>query len=774
MLVEKNFFEPAERTYAKMLSSLIESARVLSGKLSLDELGYAVIFEVRRIFDAKAAWVLLYDSMDDRLKMHCYWGPDEEAFRDMVIRPGVGISGGVFLTQRPEVILASGKHPASMFRKKALSADIPAIATYPLTVGEKKIGVFGISSEKIATGENLEGDIDPVLAFVKQTAIAFENAMLFEEKKKSERELKSSVKSLQMLNEIGIDLDLSAIIRKVARYTAEILDADAAVINLGNEKGTAIDSVYLYNMPPETEEILLTRQTIARAVFKNPRRILINNYPSYPEAIAEFVKAGLRCIILVPVISKGSVLATLSAISFSEEREFSEDDFDKLEFVARQVAIAIENARLYCAQIETRKRMETYADQLRLLNELSQAIIREKEPQYMADQLADGARILLDCTSAAVLLYKEVGDGNPMMSWSADSSESCEITSTSLDLSVHDGLYSEMSRTKKSIRLDDVSSHPHSRGTPERHPGLRGLLGAPLLDSEGNFIGQVMVTNKKDGSEFSETDEELLVTLCAQVSIGIEKARAYEREHGIAEVLQQAILDVPRSLPGVEIGITYESAGEAAKVGGDFYDLFELGDGRIGILIGDVSGKGLEAATITSMVKSTIRAFAYKGLPPAYVLTEANRVICEQLRLDQFVTMVYGALDPKNGKLLVARAGHPEVVIWRESGCNICGTESNLPLGVITEVTYKENEVDLSVGDTLILYTDGLVEAKCDNLFLGEDRMIEELNRVVAGRDPQQVTLEMVNIAKEFTGGRLQDDAAVVALRLSLCQVNNI
>ncbi|MHB8841746.1 MAG: PP2C family protein-serine/threonine phosphatase, partial [Candidatus Aquicultor sp.] len=272
--------------------------------------------------------------------------------------------------------------------------------------------------------------------------------------------------------------------------------------------------------------------------------------------------------------------------------------------------------------------------------------------------------------------------------------------------------------------------------------------------------------DKKDGSNLTESDEELLVALCAQVAIGIERAEAYEREHGIAETLQQAILTAPIHLPGVEIGTIYESAAEVAKVGGDFYDLFELGDGTVGILIGDVSGKGLEAATITSMVKSTIRAFAYKGLSPAHILTEANRVICRQLGLNQFVTMMYGTLDPGTGRMIVSRAGHPEIIIWVKNKCVFCCDESNLPLGVLEDIVYEQSEIILSKGDGVILYTDGLTEARRKNQLLGEDVMIEELNKIIRGKGSQEVALGLVNIAKDFVSGKPQDDIAVVVLKL--------
>lgn len=771
MLVKKSFYEPTESGKAKALPLLIEAARSLTRDLSIDSVSAAALLEAKRVLNALAAWILLYDPKEDLLKMHRYWGPREDLFNDVSIRSGVGVAGKVLLTQRPEVVIEPDQHPASMFYQKGLSKDIPAIAVYPITVEGKRLGILGISCRKEDLAKDTGSGFDPVKALTMLVAVALDISMRFDEKGKSEGKLKRNIKSLQMLNEIGIDLvsdlDLRVIMQKVAQYTADILDADAAVINLFNKEGTSVDEVYLHNMPPKTEELLLTRRTIARAVLENPCRILINEYPDYPEAITEFVEAGLRSIILVPVVSKGSLLATLSAISFSDNRTFSEDDFDNIEFVARQVAIAVEDAKLYGEQIELRKKMEAYAGQLRLLNEFSRTITKEKEPRKMGAKLAASARSLLDCTAVAVLLFRERGWHDPIFAWSADAIEPFSVDHKGIEAMTSSGLHGKWVGSKSPVRVTNIKNHPDAAQIPDNHPMVNDLLSMPLLDSDGNLLGQVMATDKRDGSDFTQTDEDLLSALCAQVAIGIEKAEAYEREHRIAETLQQAILAVPSELPGIEVGITYESAAEATKVGGDFYDLFELQDGKVGLLVGDVSGKGLEAATITSMVKSTIRAFAYKTFSPAAVLTEANKVICEQLKLNQFVTMVYGVIDPCDGTLTMARAGHPELLVWCGSRCVQRETESNLPVGVVPDVAFEENEIKLTRDNIIIFYTDGLTEAKCDNLLLGEDRIIERLNQVIPGKHPQQITAEMVRIAKEFTGGRLQDDVAIVALRLN-------
>lgn len=770
MAVENYAAKAKTKGYSRLISSLIETVRKLSDKLTLNDLLQTVTSEAEQIFGANAVWILFYDQKEDLLKMHHYWGPCVERFTDISVKPGIGIPGKVFLTQRSEINLEPEKQQNTFDGNQAFHKD-PVIATHPLTVGKKKIGILGLASENIGGIGLSKIELDFLIsAFASQVAVSIENARLFEEKSKLELELKESIQNLEVLNEIGTnlvkDLELPLIMLKVARYTAEIMGADAAIISLGNKAGTAIEEVYSYNMPPDAEKTFLTKKTIARSVFKQPRRILLNDYPNHPWAIEEFVQAGTKGLILVPVTSKDRVLATLSAVSFRDDHKFSVHDFNKLESIKYQVAIAIENARLYQEQVKVRREIEAYANKLRLLNSFSRNIIKEAAPEKMVKKLVNSARSLLDCGTAAIVLFKEGDWGRPNIIWSSD--EGCtEVTAyKSVDKMIHIGIRDGWIGIKRPLRLQNKVGGCINYDTAVEHPKLQGLLSVPLLDSEGNYMGQLLVTGKKDKSDFTEADEDLLIALCSQVAIGIERAQAFEKEHGIAETLQQAILEVPKDLPGLEIGIIYESAAEVAKVGGDFYDLFEVGEGKIGILIGDVSGKGLEAATITSIVKSTIRAFAYKGLPPKLVLTEANRAICRQLRVNQFVTMIYSVIDLEAGKLITSHAGHPKMILWREDKCELCEAESNLPIGIFREVNYEENEIDLAIGDGVILYTDGLTEARYEGKLFGEDALIEELNSLVSGKNPQQIALELVNMAKRFADGKPQDDIAIIALRI--------
>src|SRR3990172_6829386 len=146
---------------------------------------------------------------------------------------------------------------------------------------------------------------------------------------------------------------------------------------------------------------------------------------------------------------------------------------------------------------------------------------------------------------------------------------------------------------------------------------------AVLLLVRGEVIG-ILGFTYDTGRQFTEAELDFVPKLATSVSLAIENARLYAAERKVAETLQEAFLNMPRQIAGLEFGHIYRSATETARVGGDFYDLFELEPDRVGVLIGDVAGKGLEAAALTSVIKSTVKAYAFENFFPASILAKTN------------------------------------------------------------------------------------------------------------------------------------------------------
>jgi serine phosphatase RsbU (regulator of sigma subunit) len=243
-----------------------------------------------------------------------------------------------------------------------------------------------------------------------------------------------------------------------------------------------------------------------------------------------------------------------------------------------------------------------------------------------------------------------------------------------------------------------------------------------------------------------------------------ENERLYRQQLNIAESLQLALLNIPSHIGHARIGHLYRSATQAAKVGGDFYDAFEVKGDKVAILVGDVAGHGIEAARTATLVKDVVHAFTHQSLRPHQILRRTNALLVEK-NLPGFVTLFMAILDTGTGLLRYASAGHPETLLRRAGGDIQMLGEGSAPLGVHPEARWKSNEIELGQGDLLFLYTDGVIETRRDGDFFGQERLERLLRRkrVTVERLPHLVLDQLL----AFSEGHLSDDVAVLALSLT-------
>ncbi len=212
-----------------------------------------------------------------------------------------------------------------------------------------------------------------------------------------------------------------------------------------------------------------------------------------------------------------------------------------------------------------------------------------------------------------------------------------------------------------------------------------------------------------------------------------ENARLYRTQQEIAETLQLAFLHIPSQIGRVRFGHLYRSATESALVGGDFYDVFAVRDSKIVVLIGDVAGHGISAARTATLVKDVVHAFAHDQREPEEVLQSTNKLLVEK-ELKGFVSLFLGVLDSDTGRFCFVSAGHPGTFLRRRSGeVETVGAPAP-PLGVFPDATWRQAEVGLQEDDVLLLYTDGLIEARRGDEFFGESGLRALLAGGVDGR----------------------------------------
>jgi PAS domain S-box-containing protein len=342
------------------------------------------------------------------------------------------------------------------------------------------------------------------------------------------------------------------------------------------------------------------------------------------------------------------------------------------------------------------------------------------------------------------------------------------------------GSTSEVLRTGQSVLLPDLPDPTFYERALGRGEHLdivlrlepRSLMCVPLL-ARGRTMGAItLVLSSRSERRYDREDLLLAENLAYRCALAADNARLYRDRSEIARVLQKSLLPphLPE-IPGVEVGAEYLSVGEASEVGGDFYDLINtVEDGWI-CAIGDVRGKGVEAASVTALARYTIRAVTLKNDRPSEVLAALNEAMLRQLPEDRFCTVACVRLEPQDGSagvgIDVSRAGHPPPLLVRPEGTVEEVGCSGRVLGVFPEAELRDTSLRLMPGEALVLYTDGVTEARSrDGDFFGEGRLRDLLSSCV-GCDAVTFAKRVKDAVLDFQEGYPRDDLAVLVLRAS-------
>jgi sigma-B regulation protein RsbU (phosphoserine phosphatase) len=322
------------------------------------------------------------------------------------------------------------------------------------------------------------------------------------------------------------------------------------------------------------------------------------------------------------------------------------------------------------------------------------------------------------------------------------------------------GMVGHVAATGKMHYAPDVTLDPYYIGC---EPDTRSEVAIPL-HREGDLVG-VFTASHRELDAFCSDQLRLLQGLCAHVAVAVHNARRFtdEREQrermsleaAEAQLIQQALL--PRTsplIPGFRVSGLSIPAG---SVGGDWYDFIPLADGRWGLVLADVSGKGMAAALLMSATRGMLRSLAQTASGPAEVLTRLNNMMIEDFPSGRFVTMVYAELDPSTRVLRMASAGHLPPVLIEPSGYRWITHEHGLPLG-ISASKFSETEITLGEHSRIAFYSDGITEAEIES---GEDYGAQRLLAQMQSPDPTVDSL-LADVRTFTNGTGLRDDATVI------------
>jgi GAF domain-containing protein/anti-sigma regulatory factor (Ser/Thr protein kinase) len=460
------------------------------------------------------------------------------------------------------------------------------------------------------------------------------------------------------------------------------------------------------------------------------------------------LEKGLRTLLGVPLLVEGRVVGVVH-VGRLVPSPFDDDDAELLQLVADRMALAIDHARLYEAERKARDQAERNAARIEQIHAITDVALGYFSlDEDLTTRLLDRVRDALSVDTSAIVLLDAEGEYlRPRAARGLEVSPRRGIR-----IPVGEGFAGRIVAERRPVFLPEVD-HTKVLNPVLLETGIRSLLGVPLI-VEGRAIG-VLHVGTLTPRVFTEEDTTLLELAADRIAVAIDRAR----QHGVARTLQQSLL--PGALPtvaGFDLAARYRPSADDAHVGGDWYDVLTLPRGRVGLVMGDVVSHGVKAAAAMGHLRTVLRAYAHEGGAPASVIDRLNTFVAGSDDREM-ATIAYMVLDTASGEVAYTLAGHPPPLVLPKEGEGryMEGGRSG-PVGVLPAARFEEARDALLPGDTLLLYTDGLVERRGEALEQGLADLARLAQVDIDGADDlcQRLIDER---------GSSSDDVAVLAVR---------
>jgi serine phosphatase RsbU (regulator of sigma subunit) len=560
------------------------------------------------------------------------------------------------------------------------------------------------------------------------------------------------------------------------------MDAQSGALALSNEEGTELTIVraagYRSDIETEWRTFGVSEALPLSEAVRTHELVLLESIEQRDTRYPLLAKSPTpnQSFACVPLIVKGRALGGLT-YSFEEARLFGDDDRSFLLALGQLTAQALERARLYEAEHEALARAEAAAERLRFLARASETLTSSMDYRLLLERLAEAATewftdwCVIDVVRRDRSIERTVITGR-------DSKKAALVAEVDTlrrypsdpEASLGVRRVIETGQWDMRERIEDAWLEQEARGQEDylamlRSLDLRSMLCVPLRAGD-RILGALTFVTTGEGRSFGPIDLALAQELAFRASSALEHARLFEERTHISRTLQQSLLPphLPE-IPGADVAARYHAAGEGYEVGGDFYDLFKTARGDWAIVLGDVCGKGADAAATTALARHTLRAAAMQTRKPHRVLGLLNEAM---LRAEQpFCTVAYARFQKLDGgaRLTVACGGHPLTFVIRAGGAITTFGQPGTLIGAFEQPALQEETLDLHAGDAVVLYTDGVTEARNDSAVLGESGLRAALVRSANG-SADEIADAIKQAALDFQNGDARDDIAIVVVKI--------
>jgi len=729
------------------LNSLQDMARLVASADNTDEVLDACLNALGHILGSGDAAVLLADEAGASLHLARGRGLAAPDTAYAVWMSEASPLVECFTTQRPVRFGGSAGSPGDPVHELFGASAQRLGVVVPLTAGTDALGVTVV----LAAGRRqiTESQLETLTAFNANAAVAIRTSRLFGEEQVSRREaeaLRSVAELTAPVQELGV------VLRSAGGIAARLLGYDISHVVLDRREELGLTQ-------PVDPEGLALLGAVWSEISLHDGRDPGSNEPIFVSdasetvASARHLAAQWRSMLFIPLVYESSAWGAVVLLHRTRRESAGSREMSAARSIGQQLALALRNAHLLQ---DARRR----AENLETVFKISQAVSSELQATVVLNRVLDVVQRILSADTVSLMSFDEVrGALETTMARGVVSRPMLGFR-----VKVGEDVPGEVVESGAPVVLGGLAHRPTVLAGLAADEGLESLLAVPLL-ARGRAIGVLTAFSKKRDA-FSADDMELLSTFASQAALALDTAALYGREHHIATVLQQSILptDLPE-VPGLESASFYLPSGREAEIGGDYYDVFTTHDGRIALAIADVCGKGVKAATKTSMVKYSLRGLLGAGLGPSAALRELNRELFDAGDPSDIVTVWLGVLDIPTGRLRYASGGHPAGLVRRHDSGDVERLPATGPLlGAVVDARIDEVETTMSCGDILLLCTDGVTEARRALQLFGEGRVRRAL-RSCTGSASDCVE-RLLHAVEDFASGPLRDDAAALAIRL--------
>ncbi len=616
----------------------------------------------------------------------------------------------------------------------------------PLPSKEGLLGLVFLDDAR-GTHHFSQAVIRQVMTLALQVANAIHRASLIDQLQANLGPMKALY---QVSTAITGTLSLTKVIKLIVDQAVELLDQSACGLLVLDEMGESFRLETSVALPTGLLDPALQARMARHAVERKRAHAYYMGKDLDSEHGAEFDRAlqtaGFGGVLSVPLIARKKMVGVLNCFTPPGIR-FRQQEVRLLRGFANQAAVAVENARLHGL---VRFKM----GELGTLFEVSKAVTSTLQLDRVLQEIVRHVREILRADACSLMLT----EGERLVHKTA---EGMDPTRPREPVRLGSGPLGMAAKNRRPMLLLDREPHRDEFPASVRAEGMATVLSVPV-ETRGRVVGLINVYYRELTS-LAPAQVNLLGTLGSQAAVAIENARLYAEKERVAELLRDVLIPRERlEFPGLAVGHRFIPS---MDLSGDYYDLISLGKHKCGLVMADVSGKGPDAAIQTVRAKHILKSYALAGYSPRKVLSLLNHQVGQDQIVRQ-VTVFYAEADLKTRRLRFASAGHEPPIFWspHQEKPRLLYAEGIL-IGAIPEATYEDCSIELPEGSWLILYTDGLTEARNEEgEFFGLQRVLELL-QTHTGNSPQRLVNRIYDEVRKFTNGKLSDDFSVMAIR---------